>query len=129
MENKYQEALDTLHLVDEHYRKAAPIFEEKYKETPYLVIQELVDKTKKPKPTEQQILKKFFKIGFVTHYSEDFEELIDLINIEEMSVIKINKESKRYIKVDSVYYSDFVPISLKEHQLLHELFTVWGWVE
>ena len=127
--NKYQEALDTLHLIDEHYRKAAPIFEEKYKETPYLVIQELVDKTKKPKPTEQEVFKKLFKIGFSVHYSKDNEFLVDFYNVEEMSVIKIDKKNKRYIKVDSIYYTSFVPISLKEHQLLHKLFEIWGWFD
>lgn len=77
---------------------------------------------------EEGIFQEFFKIGFSVKYSEDNKFLVDLINTEEMSVIKIDKKNKRYIKVDSVYYTSFVPITLKEHQLLHKLFKIWGWI-
>lgn len=78
---------------------------------------------------EQKIFKKFFKIGFSTHYSEDNEFLLDLINSKEMSIIKIDKKGKRYIKVDYITFNEFIPITLKEHQLLHELFELWEWFE
>ena len=76
---------------------------------------------------EQKIFKELFKIGFSTHYSEDNETLLEFINMEEMSIIKIDKKGKRYIKVDYVTYTNFVPISNKEHQLLHKLFELYGW--
>lgn len=78
---------------------------------------------------EQKIFKEFFKIGFVIHYSEDYKYLLDLINLEEMSIIKIDKKNEIYIKVDSVTDNEFVPISKKEHQLLHKLFESWGWFD
>lgn len=77
---------------------------------------------------EQAIFKEFLKIGFSVRFSEDNKTLVDFYNAEEMSVIKIDKKNKRYIKVDSVYYTSFVPITLKEHQLLTLLFKIWGWI-
>ena len=82
-----------------------------------------------PATTEEEIFKEFFKIGFSVNYSEDNKYLVDLINTEEMSIIKIDKKGKRYIKVNSVNYSEFVPISFEEHQLLHKLFKIWGWFD
>lgn len=78
---------------------------------------------------EQAIFKKLFKIGYSVQYSKDNEFLVDFYNVEEMSMIKINKKSKRYIKVDSIYYTSFVPITYKEHLLLHRLFEIWGWFD
>lgn len=81
------------------------------------------------KAKEHKVFKELFKIGFSLHRSEDNEFLLAFYNVEEMSVINVNKKSKRYIKVDSVFYEKFVPITLKEHQLLHRLFTIWGWID
>lgn len=82
----------------------------------------------KPQQTEQQILKKFEELGYELKVSNN-GYLIEFFNEDEMSVIKISKKNKRYIKVDCVYYSGFVPISFQEHQLLHELFKCWGWFD
>ena len=71
-----------------------------------------------------KILKSFFSLGYTTHYSEDTEGLIEFYNVEEMSVIKVNLKTKRYMKVDSVYYTDAIPITLKEHKLITKLFEV-----
>ena len=87
----------------------------------------IVEKLKEQE--EQKIFKNFFKLGYSVHYSEDNKDLIEFINVEEMSIIKINKKSKRYMKLDNVIYSSFVPISAKEHILLHKLFELWGWFD
>ena len=81
------------------------------------------------KQQEQAILKELFKIGYSVHYSQDNQYLIDFYNVEEMSVIKVNKKSKRYIKVESVYYTSFVPITSEEHYWLHRLFEIWGFFD
>lgn len=78
---------------------------------------------------EQKIFKELFKIGFSTHYSEDNKTLLEFINVEEMSIIKIDRKGKRYIKVDSVCYQNFVPISNKEHYWLNKLFELYGWFD
>ena len=71
-----------------------------------------------------KVIKAFFSLGYTTHYSEDTEGLIEFYNVEEMSVIKVNLKTKRYMKVDSVYYTNAIPITLKEHQLITKLFEV-----
>lgn len=78
---------------------------------------------------EQKIFKELWKIGYSVHYSEDNQYLIDFYNIEEMSVIKVDKKNKRYIKVDSVYYTSFVPITSEEHYWLNKLFKIWRWFD
>lgn len=71
-----------------------------------------------------KVIKAFFSLGFTVHYSKDTEGLIEFYNVEEMSVIKVNLKTKRYMKVDSVYYTSAMPISFQEHQLITELFNV-----
>ena len=73
--------------------------------------------------TEQQILKKFEELGY------RYDKCMDgcqFINDTTKEVIAIDK--KRYAKCDmSANWTSF--ITLQEHQLLHELFTVWGWFD
>ena len=70
---------------------------------------------------EQEIFKEL--------YSKNNEFLFKFYNVEEMSVIKVNKKSKRYIKVESVYYTSFFPITSEEHYWLNKLFEIWGWFD
>lgn len=84
----------------------------------------------KPAPrTEADILKDFELLGLVIAKNDDFE----LILIDDCDrMIAIYKTLKRY---DCYYFSEgYKPlqlstdITMQEHKLLHELFSVWGWI-
>lgn len=73
-----------------------------------------------PKPrTEQEILKDFEKLGYEVVRNDD-----GWLEME----IKGTDVSFMVSKFDKSY--DFVgdPITLQEHKLLNELFSLWGWI-
>ena len=76
---------------------------------------------------EQKILKEFKKIGYESQSSPKNEKEFSMLSLN--ALIVINKKTKEYIKVNCYSLSEFVPISLKEHQLLHKLFEIWGWFD
>ena len=69
--------------------------------------------------TEQQILKKFKELGYV------FREHNHLFIIES----SIHKVRIWIDKQDKNYWAGMDEIDMKVHQLLNELFTVWGWFD
>lgn len=76
---------------------------------------------------EQKILKEFKKIGYEAQSSSKNEKEFSMLSLN--ALIVINKKTKEYIKVNCYNLTEFVPISLKEHQLLHRLFAIWGWFD
>lgn len=77
--------------------------------------------------TEQQILKKFEELGYeIEIYAKNNE--IYLINEKVECKIVINKFEKTYY-VRNFYTFECQMLLLQEHQLLHELFKCWGWLD
>ena len=72
---------------------------------------------------EQQILKKFEELG----YEIKKEDTIIVITNYITTTITINLTRKYYICTGNDGLS-FQYISFQEHQLLHELFKCWGWI-
>lgn len=72
------------------------------------------------KRTEQEIFDDFEKLGwFVSIKSK--REIILRRNPEKYTAIWIDKLTKEYLS--NAY------LSITEHKLLHELFTIWGWLD
>ena len=67
----------------------------------------------------EECIKEWKKRGYLCFLSKE-PKLLDISNLEEYSVIKIGLENKHYIKVDSVLYSSFIPITFEEHNLIHK---------
>ena len=66
--------------------------------------------------TEQEILNDFEKLGYRTTKS----------NVR----LKLrNKKSCISIMFETKTINCYKPITIPEHKLLHELFTVWGWLD
>lgn len=81
------------------------------------ILKELVDQ--QSNPTLLECIKEWEDRGYLCFLSKE-PKLLDISNLEEYSVIKIGLENKHYIKVDSVLYSSFVPITFEEHNLIHK---------
>ena len=74
--------------------------------------------------TEQDILKDFAKLGYSVILNKNF--VVYLRNLGcVMRIDRITKEYKLYMESAN---DIAVPIKLKEHKLLHELFKCWGWL-
>lgn len=78
--------------------------------------------------TEQEVLKDFEDLGYEVVCNNNLR--IKLENNGE--IIAISKyscwySSKRYDEYNK-YEGISVPIGMKEHKLLNELFTIWGWL-
>ena len=72
---------------------------------------------------EQAIFKEFEDMGYLEQLKDDYEIL--LINEEKYSIIRITTfRRKEYSKFNN--HSLSLPIDMKEHQLLHRLFELWG---
>ena len=71
---------------------------------------------------EQQILKKFEELGY--KYEEDSLYISLTKSNREITIYKHNKE------YDCTRYNIWKvsTITIQEHQLLHELFKCWGWI-
>ena len=79
--------------------------------------------------TEQEILKDFEALGYSIEnsYNHPFVEMSKYN--EEYCVyefIAIDKSEHNYGKY--VRGGDVMPITMQEHKLLNELFTLWGWL-
>ena len=71
--------------------------------------------------TEEQVFTDFKKLGYTLKheiYRYDFKN-------EDDEHIIIGKRRKWYCKKDE--HTSYLPIDLREHKLLHELFEIWGW--
>jgi hypothetical protein len=81
--------------------------------------------------TEQEIIKKFEYFGYEIKPKKNYPHMVYLVidneDIECVLTIYINKESRAYWKT----YADnsFECFTLREHQLLTELFRCYGWIE
>ncbi len=72
--------------------------------------------------TEQEIFKEFETLGY---------QHIDYRNVDEMRLLTfVNKGKKINIWFDRSYSipNDY-DLTLREHQLLHKLFEIWGWFD
>ena len=73
--------------------------------------------------TEKEVLKDFEKLGYEVKENTNFDLRLETTYFR----IEISKRYKDY----TTYYEDskfHSTINLNEHKLLHELFTIWGWL-
>lgn len=82
--------------------------------------------------TEQEILKDFEKLGYKRN-ENDHEYIIRLEKENEKYVLRleINKVVLGYCKYEirkEDCFEKTINIKMSEHKLLHELFTIWGWL-
>lgn len=89
--------------------------------------------------TEKDVLREFEKLGYAIEeftpksiYRQRtiiiFKRFKDEEDQEELiKEIKIFMDSKCYKCIESIYYSP-ISTTLKEHKLLNELFSIWGWL-
>lgn len=78
---------------------------------------------------EQQILKKFEELGWKYKFITDCGKKLYLHKSTKECIyeIFIDLEKEIYYSQNGHYFH--FGITLEEHQLLHELFTVWGWFD
>ena len=88
-----------------------------------------------PAPTEEDIFKEFENLGYECVFSNNKKHLVLMKNVKKdkydgdySKIISINSITKNYSCYIDESYS-FDDITLKEHQLLHRLFEIWGWVD
>lgn len=116
MIKNYDEALKTLNYVRNYLSisRADNCVEELDKVARYFI-----NEKHKENPNLSECIKEWEKRGYLCFLSKE-PKLLDISNLEEYSVIKIGLENKHYIKVDSVLYSSFIPITFEEHNLIHK---------
>lgn len=74
--------------------------------------------------TEQEILKDFEELGYEITRKNNIIYLT-----KEDIALKIECDLKRYGKYDDwLYEIPYIEITMQEHKLLNELFTIWGWL-
>lgn len=78
-------------------------------------------------PTLEEVKKEWEKLGYEFSFKNE-NNLLDIVNLEELSVIKIDIKGRKYIKVNCVNYSGFVPLTYEEHILLTKIFIALGWL-
>lgn len=77
--------------------------------------------------TEEEILKDFEKMGYEVRKTD--KTLTFRKHEDEEIFIRIEYEFKRYSKYDAgLYEMPYEDISIQEHKLLNELFSLWGWI-
>ena len=69
--------------------------------------------------TEEEVLKDFRNLELKIH--KHSEGILSLENTKELKHIIIYKKERVY----KVFYT---PMTLEEHKLLNELFSIWGWL-
>ena len=83
--------------------------------------------------TEEEVLKDFEKLGYKVESNNSFYLRLG-IQIDEnhfdQRKILINKDSKNYSKYILLDFEEdrSLNITMQEHQLLNELFNLWGWI-
>jgi hypothetical protein len=86
--------------------------------------------------TEQDVLKDFEKLGWEVadgYVNFTLRKKLDDIKNEFMyywlCYISINKENKTYsVYKLSSFSTKGYDLTMQEHKLLNELFTIWGWI-
>lgn len=75
---------------------------------------------------EQKIFKEFEELGYeIVERNTDISEIYLTNKIVDCKIV-INKFKKNYY-VREFYTPEYQTVLLNEHQLLHRLFTIWGW--
>lgn len=74
--------------------------------------------------TEQEVLKVFEEWGY--HITTNDKYLV-IFDSEKQFII--DKEQKQYFVSNWNNEHDRYKITLQEHQLLHRLFAIWGWLD
>lgn len=70
---------------------------------------------------EQKIFKEFEELGYRVCYNKNDFNILALYNDKQGSTINVFE--------DKTYNCSYTDITLKEHQLLHKLFELWGWFD
>lgn len=70
---------------------------------------------------EQKIFKEFEKLGYSVCYNKNDVNILALYNNKQGSTINVF--------ADKTYSCRYTDITVKEHQLLHKLFELWGWFD
>ena len=79
--------------------------------------------------TEKQVLKDFKKLGYKIIQNDEQFLILYYYNHNSVSFyININKHFQTYCCYAS-RGETICPIELQEHQLLNELFHIWGWLD
>lgn len=86
----------------------------------YKTVKELVDQTKTP--NLEEVLKECEDDGWKWYFSKQKESVLFLTNsIKHISII-IDIEEKNYHKTCSWDYSEYLPLSYQEHNLVSKIF-------
>lgn len=116
---------------EEHYEKIdVPLIDEEeeiFYQLGWIKATTKQRKEKEKEQKEQKIFKEFEKFGYEIKINND--DVLQFIVKEEDINLKINKKFKKYEKF---YYGGIIVsehIDLEEHQLLHKLFSIWGWFD
>jgi hypothetical protein len=73
--------------------------------------------------TEEQVFNDFKELGYSLKQNQDNNRYV-LSNEDEFFII-IGRKRQWYCKKDE--HTSYLPISVREHKLLHELFEIWEW--
>lgn len=76
---------------------------------------------------EQKIFEEFEELGYRIYGKNDY--YIFLVNNQTNRTINIHLKSKMYEKFYKGIATITSAFTMKEHQLLHKLFTLWGWFD
>jgi hypothetical protein len=81
--------------------------------------------------TEEDVLKDFEVLGYEVDNTYSKLTLINWLSrfSEHYVVVSINKQEKTYGKVKVAIDRTCGGLTIQEHKLLNELFTIWGWLE
>lgn len=82
--------------------------------------------------SEQGVCDIFRANGYYPCWYDDKPELLNfecIIGNEYIGVIEINKIDRTVKKYDDPKTKSSLPLTMREFELLHELFQIWGWVE
>ena len=90
-------------------------------------IEALIEVIKKPKPTEQEVLKKFEELGYSVFKNHLKISLFHKTEDVEIA-IWLEKGNESYCKAEK-NGAEYEWITFQEHQLLTELFRCYGWID
>lgn len=73
--------------------------------------------------TEEQVFNDFKELGYSLKQNQNNNRYV-LSNGDDTFII-IGRKRQWYCKKDE--YTSYLPIDVREHKLLHELFKIWKW--
>ena len=80
---------------------------------------------------KKDVLKQMSQLGYVVVCDSDYEFIIERPNRIQEGIYRIHfdKQIKWYTKSSYFERKDHIlPVSLEEHQLIHNLMELWGWL-